>query len=65
MVYLALDKTGSYPDKSVNTLVALVNLSPDSPTQQLITTLAILISLKGDSLVLEDIILNIFFFLSF
>ena len=45
MVILALEVTGSYPLKSYKTLIALVNLSPASPTQQLMTNLSILIFL--------------------
>ena len=41
MVYLAFEKTGFYPVKSSRTLAALVNLSPDSPTQQFTTNLEI------------------------
>ncbi len=44
IVYEALEKTGFYPVKSSNTFSAFVNLSPDSPTQQLITNFLILIS---------------------
>ena len=47
----ALEKIGFYPLKSSKTLAALVSLSPDSPTQQEMTNLAILISLIGFSFV--------------
>lgn len=40
MVNLALEWTGFWPLISSKTLVALVNLSPDSPTQQFTTNLA-------------------------
>jgi hypothetical protein len=52
----ALENIGFYPLKSSKTLAALDNLSPDSPTQQLITNLAIFISLIGFSLVLLSVV---------
>jgi len=50
MVNLALENTGFYPERSSNTLAALVNLSPDSPTQQLITSLAILGKIQSEKI---------------
>jgi hypothetical protein len=50
-VNLAFDNTGVCPVKSSNTLQALVNLSPDSPAEILITNFSILISLILLSLV--------------